>query len=809
MQTHGPFLGDQAQILTTSFCAQGPVESYGPGLYRNAHSTTDLQGLRQSFNPHYMPQMTPYAVPQRSFQTIRTTTTTPRNLSRQASPSAPGGPVQKKRKASGGLSRVPDHLTMTKLQTDAPAQEHSWAGPASASSAAASPYTPVFPHGSGPQQRPQVHHVSRRSEQFPMGPQSSFQHGLDMFSQANRSQSVENFATVPQMYSAPPSTLPSRAPSPSRGLQMATPVHANFGANPINSAFPTKALAQTRPSPTIHKLIPSEGPKAGGIEVTCLGSGFYQGLEVMFGESLATTTTYWGENSLVCLLPPALRAGTVPVTFKHQFQQQQQLSFVRFPSPPLPKPQTLFKYVDDDEQELMRQALLIVSQKMNGDVNDAGQVARWIVSNSNAGQGSWSGNEQGGGHQRQATNGQSYLAGTLDCEGAVLKCLELIDLDESPFPAHLNMRKLNGQTVVHLAASLGYLRLVAGLLARGANPDSRDKNGMSPMHMAALNGNAQIVRRLRVAGGDSTMRSLLGYTPADMATSQAVLDAVETLSLPRSRSADPRSMLLAGSMVNSSYLAPSASAEAALEDEDSSEEGDDEDSDDSEAVPNMGPMPTQQWEHSRRNSATVPPALATPELESNHGYMYAVAAMAAWRDQIATQLQQLQQSVNFTLPNLPALPPLPTLPPMPNLPDYQVYPMVRRFSPFVPHRHSRPSSSAGSHTDSKEQDSNWWEFLTGGNSPPAYEEIYPTGAREDMNIKTASAVRAAADAAADQKCSTVYDSSTLVAGSSHWHTVDLTTKQGEELKLVQRKNVKRLGNDSKLFYIWVSCLYTE
>jgi hypothetical protein len=76
--------------------------------------------------------------------------------------------------------------------------------------------------------------------------------------------------------------------------------------------------------PTIHKLIPSEGPKAGGIEVTCLGSGFCQGLEVMFGDSKATTTTFWGETSLVCLLPPSAFAGSVPVTFKHQQQQAMQ-----------------------------------------------------------------------------------------------------------------------------------------------------------------------------------------------------------------------------------------------------------------------------------------------------------------------------------------------------------------------------------------------------------------------------------------------------------------------------------------------------
>ena len=97
-------------------------------------------------------------------------------------------------------------------------------------------------------------------------------------------------------------------------------------------------------------------------------------------------------------------------------------------------------------------------------------------------------------------------------EAAVLKCLDLIDLDDSPFQAHLNLQRPNGQSMLHISASLGFHRLVAGLLARGANPDLRDRNGMSPMHMAALHGHSNIVRRLRLAGGDPTLRSLLGFT---------------------------------------------------------------------------------------------------------------------------------------------------------------------------------------------------------------------------------------------------------------------------------------------------------
>ena len=806
MQPNTSLFGDQPQMMAGPLYSRGLVDSHAPGLYRNAHSTTDLQSLQQGYCPQFMPQaMAPYAVPNDSSQTT-SNTMTPRNLSRQASPSAPGGPLPKKRKASGGAGRVPSGLMMTSLHTHPTTQGQQWNTPPSASSAATSPYTPTFPQGNGLQSRSQPHHAPQRSGHFNPGPQTAASHEIGVLSQANRSESFENFSAMPQMYSAPPSTLPSRAPSPSGGLQMASTLNTGFGVGPANALFASGGMTQQR-QPVIHKLIPKEGPKAGGIEVTCLGEGFYQGIEVTFGDACATTTTYWSESSLECLLPPAVRAGPVSVMFKHQLLQQQQAAqFGRFPSPA--KSQTIFTYVDDDEQELMRQALMIVSQKMRGDVSDAGQVARWIVNGTSAstGRGTWIGSQQSGGYQRQVANVQTCLASALDCEGVVLKCLELIDLDESPFPARLNLRKQNGQTLLHLAASLGYHRLVAGLLARGANPDCRDKNGMSPMHMAALNGHAQIVRRLRVSGGDSTMRSLSGFTPADMATSRLVLDAVETINLPRSRSVGPTPLFL-HSRTNSSCLVPSAPlspADTGLNGEEtSSEQMAVEESDTSDNDSKVEVLSAQKWARSRRNSAAIAPDLAAQGLDNNHGYMFAIAAMATWRDQITTQLQQIQQTVNFTLPNLPAFPPLPTLPPMPNLPDYQAYPMMRRFSSFVPHRNSRPSSSSGANVDSKENDSRWWEFLRGGSSPPSYEEIYPQKAQEDMEVKTASAARAAADAAADKKCSVLYDAAPAVSHACV-REPKLTARQEEELSLLQRKNVKRLRSDRKLFFIWVS-----
>ena len=747
------------------------VGQHGPVLYRNAHSVTDLQGLQQSFNHHYMPQTaSPYANPPQSSHTT-SATLTPSSMSRQASPSAQGGPKPKKRKGSG---KLPDTLTMTRLQNTAAPNipNQPWTAPMSAypmSPAGASPFIPVLP----PQDRRLPHHAPQRSAQFYTGPPTPNSNDRGLFPTPHRSQSFENMSMMPQMYSAPSSARASRAPSPTSGPQMVNVASHNLPPNMIQSAFSPPVTMNPQRPPVIHKLIPSEGPKSGGIEVTCLGSGFHQGLEVMFGDSLATTTTYWGEASLVCLLPPASRAGTVVVTFKHHYQQQMQMA--RYPPPAVPKHQTIFDYVDDDEQELLKQALLIMHQKATGRVEDARKVARDIISQSSASQDSWQSGSNRSGGQRQALALQARLASGLDCETAVLKCLEIIDMDESQYQAQYNLRRMqNGQSLLHMAASLGYRRLVSGLLARGADPDILDRNGMSPLHMAALNDNAYIVRRLRLAGGDPGIRSLSGFTPIDMALSQPVLSALKALPHSRSRSAGVSSSAFhsrANSSTSMASVAFISSTASSLRLDDSSSDDDTGSLELSIKKPMKDQNSAQLWPVSRRSSTANGPEMQSPELEANPGSMFTAAAMAAWRDQLAAQIQQFQQNVGRTLPNLPSLPP------MPNLPDYQAF---RRFSQW------------------------------GGTSPPPYDEIYPAKAQEDLDTKTASAAMAAADATADRKCASVFDVVQRKGEASSSKTLatagkrELPGDKVAEMVLSPTAGVKRLRSDRKLFFIWVS-----
>jgi Ankyrin repeats (3 copies)/IPT/TIG domain len=786
----------------------GPAGTMGP--FRLSHSSSDLQGMQRNSN---MQQFTPSMSLATSPQPSQTTsaTMTPRNQSRQTSPSATSGPTSKKRKV------VPTGLAMTRLETAQPGPVAPPTSLSATTSTAPSPFTPNFTNFPQPTEQ-QFGQPSTTMPAIPQpfstGPPTPNSNDQVFFSNHNRSQSMENLAMAQQMYSAPTSAHPSRAPSPN-GLRTSVQAYqqqqAQIAQAVANGLYGIPLSLNPHRPPTIHKLIPNEGPKAGGIEVTCLGSGFCQGLEVMFGECKATTTTFWGETSLVCLLPPSAFPGMVPVIFKHQHQQQQMQPY---PTPPIPKQQAFFKYVDDDEQQIIRTALSVLGHKMTGRMEDVRDLARRIVGDGPSSWGASAGHSPSGGSSSQ--QGSSFNAATfgVDVEATLLRCLDLIDLDDSPNMPRLNLRRASGQTMLHLACSLGLHRFVAGLLARGANPEPRDKGGFTPMHFAALHSHPQIVRRLMLSGADPTVRSLQGYTPSDMATSEEVLRVARRIEHhTRTRSGSSlRSRTSSATSLRSLWEPSStpAAADHALSDD--SEDGDNEYEDEDADAANDGAF----WMRSRRPSAQKPakeevayekdPVLELPNLPAG-GLASPTAAMTAFRDQLSAHIQHIQQTMQLNLPNLPQMPRLDM---MPNLPDYQAYlpttPMVRRISNLV--GNNRPEGS-------KEQDYRWWDLFSGTvpAAPPAYEEIFPEG---DVDTKRASATQAAADAVADNKCAELFDQATAESSTSaaqkkpvvlstvrigQKHTI--TREQQDQLRLAHAEKVKRLSRDRNLFFIWV------
>ncbi|KAM5379976.1 hypothetical protein ACJA88_005404 [Fusarium oxysporum] len=461
------------------------------GSFRMSPSNGDLSNMHRSSQASYQSKAS-------------STGNLGRTLSRPASPTL-GGPMAKKRKSSA--SRVPNGLTMTRLDTSP-----SPGADVNQLSNATSPFTPNLAAFS--QADPMF---GQQAMAFTTGPPTP-SNELPGFYANHRSASMDNMAMA-QLYSAPASGHPSRAPSPNGLRNSIVGNPQNQFAQALASTFsvPT-GMTPLRAPPVIHKIIPNEGPTVGGIEVTVLGAAFFQGLEIWFGNHKATTTTFWGESSVVCLLPPAPGPGPVPVTFKNQNPQAGQAFLNTAKQPPT------FNYLDDGEDKLIRAALSVLGHKMSGQMIDAMDVARRILDNGNGSH--WSGGSDGAQGGSSSGGAMFSHAPYAHLESQLLKCLDLIDLDDSMHRTRLDLKRPTGHTMLHLSCSLGYHRLVAALLARGANPDARDRGGFTPLHIASIHNHPEIVRRLMLNGADPTIRSVSGLSASDIAQSRAVIHAI-------------------------------------------------------------------------------------------------------------------------------------------------------------------------------------------------------------------------------------------------------------------------------------------
>jgi hypothetical protein len=685
MPTSNPSLPNTPQlpgagVFSTVGIDMSGGQSMGPKMFKQSLSTTDLQGLQHNFNPNFpmTASHNPFAVPS-AISSNTSATLTPRNLSRPPSPTGFSGPS--KRRKQSGSGKIPSGLTMTRLETS-----HPYGGSSTVpNTATATSFAPNFMNATS-ERFPQP----SRQATYGTSPPTPNSNDNGFMASVNRSFSMENLPRQAMM-SAPSSRQPSRPGSAGSNRN-------SFSADTQTNqqvASQLYANQSRRPPPLIHKLVPAEGSITGGTEVTLLGNGFYQGLEVMFGDTEATTTTFWGEKCLNCITPPALQAGTVAVIFKHehpQYSTLQQQSQTRH---------TLFTYVDDREVEMYRLALKTVGKQMQHPTEDPYSAAQQLLGGPSSS--FWPSSHGGFGgarvHQRHAQYHAHRGVSLAELESNMLTLLDYLDLGGVARPSRLRTRGHTGVTLLHLASSLGLTRFVAGLLARGANPNALDRNGNTPLHLAALNGHSNIIYRLRLAGADHKIKSIRGLIPADLALS---LRAHQAALIPHQRSVSPRIRSRRASVASLEWDSEYASDSAEVSD-----------------------META----SRQTSI-----LSEPSMDGSRVKPFSPAHyMSAWRESLAAQIQQFQETAIRGMPNL-------NLPALPNLPGYHVHPMVRRVGSLFP---QRPSSLQG--------------LVSPGPAsplaPPAYNELYPDHAQvveeSDLRTKKAAVLQAAADTALD------------------------------------------------------------
>ena len=91
----------------------------------------------------------------------------------------------------------------------------------------------------------------------------------------------------------------------------------------------------------------------------------------------------------------------------------------------------------------------------------------------------------------------------------------------------------NGRSVLHLAASLGHLKIVENLLDHGADRDIHDAWGRTPLHSAAVAGHLEIVQCLMSYGVDINAKNNEGQTPIDIARTEEIKQAIRDVEQQR------------------------------------------------------------------------------------------------------------------------------------------------------------------------------------------------------------------------------------------------------------------------------------
>lgn len=305
-----------------------------------------------------------------------------------------------------------------------------------------------------------------------------FNGGFSPLSNSDTNTSIHNMNTKNGVMGAVGSTFPHQS------------LHPSITRQRLQQQL--QLLPQSSNLPTIQKIIPSQGPIRGGIEITLLGFNFRPGLTVKFGSKNALATHCWSESTIVTYLPPASQPGQVLVSFEDHEESL------------LGGQQLIFTYTDDTDRQLIELALQIVGLKMNGKLEEAKNIARRIVGSdagSNGNSGPSSPNQVPG--MNQANKEWYYNAhkaveklsrSDMSTEEILINFLSLVDLPNCPIIIP-NWQLCNGQgqALLHLATLKGYDHLIKFLITHGCKIDIQDNQGLTPLFFASMTGNRELI----------------------------------------------------------------------------------------------------------------------------------------------------------------------------------------------------------------------------------------------------------------------------------------------------------------------------
>lgn len=187
----------------------------------------------------------------------------------------------------------------------------------------------------------------------------------------------------------------------------------------------------------------------------------------------------------------------------------------------------------------MELALQVVGLKMTGKIEDAKNVAMRIVGNTGDDDSRSSGMDNM--MQLSSASPPRDLRPLLlmqatesdDFERMIVKFLSILDapLDvATPIGTSqaLSHETVSGQTLLHLAAFLGFSSILKFLVDHDVDVDIRDRNGFTALHFAAFSKSRECIQILLDAGADNMIVNSAGKTAREISSDEHCVDLFES-----------------------------------------------------------------------------------------------------------------------------------------------------------------------------------------------------------------------------------------------------------------------------------------
>lgn len=294
--------------------------------------------------------------------------------------------------------------------------------------------------------------------------------------------------------------------------------------------------------PMIVKVVPSEGPMYGGVEITALGHNLTNDSILYFGNAAASMVMLISSNTMIVRLPPSLLPGMVPVSISngpdnppmlissahHSIMESSsfdgtggsiQSSISILPVDAQNSTSVLFNYKNDLDRAMMELALQLIGVKLTGRVDDARDVALKIIQDNTMSLANFSfspSSFDSGMMNSNNNNSSSTMEGTESphssssitspIERALITGLTATEMHAGvDFSAKnfLQFRTAGGHTLLHLAAFGKYTKLFEYLVSfDGVIISAVDRNGFTASNFAYLQGMDSLLESLGLEEDD-------------------------------------------------------------------------------------------------------------------------------------------------------------------------------------------------------------------------------------------------------------------------------------------------------------------